>query len=169
MKTILATHDGDDTVFPNSPHELPFDEIDSSCDGMDFPVVEGVVEDQTGELAIPESARCQGRGLSIVAVELIIMECQGGFALHLGNRGDQPIEGAVLELRTYIRGFNGAEDMIGDPSTRDLPIIDPGQIVRFVAGGSGQYLLRLLDTAPQGDCPAWNMEGEVSAPTVPCW
>lgn len=109
--------------------EIAFDDVDSNCDGPEYPVQDYVVPQDVGEIpfAINNSVRCAGVGLSIVGVEIWgdISSSRtigsGGFVV-VGNRGTETAYGGVLTAR-YL-----STSMV---SGWEIAPLGPGEVARL--------------------------------------
>lgn len=145
--------DDSDPGVNSSASERALDDVDSDCNGFDYPVWDrngGKVP--SGEAtAVPDSARCHGVGLALVGVEFWRQKTSGGVAVYVANRGTEPSGAQATLTWSDVNG--------GDPVTWTLPSIGPQQTQRldpFVTTGDFVVQFRAGEMGATTQPPAFD-------------
>lgn len=147
--------DDSDSMYPGAPNEQALDEVDTNCDGRDYPVMvySGDAPDPAPTGDFP---RCDGRALSIVAV-WVTEDLSHTVPLYLQifNRGDSPVEDAWIESGTPRVGL----------SSTMLPPLAPGESV--LSEALVTYVPhRLIIGGDRGECEALSVQVDELLPVV---
>lgn len=130
--------------------ETAFDELDSNCDGLDYPsTTTNRTYLDTLAFAVPPVARCAGRGLGIIGQAVWSGQAQGAYppggAIFVGNRGTLIVSGATLQTRNVETGTI---------ETATIPPLGPNGVARidYSNSPSGAHWLALY--VPERDSAA---------------
>lgn len=145
---FIDCDDGSPDIFYGNV-ETAFDELDSNCDGLDYPT-QGIARYEKDRVSfdIPSAARCTGRSLGIIGQAIWSADpthcTASGGVVFVGNRGAVTVSGAALEARNVATG-RVATDPIAPLGPNGVARVDYTQLE------AGTYWLSLYVPAREAE------------------